>query len=299
MNIDYLNYYKKVAELQSISKAAELFDISQPAVSKAIVQLEAEAGAPLFYRTNRRMVLTEAGRILFESIKNSTEKLNVGLDKVKGLSSEQLGTVNITAVSAPSLVAACVHEYLKINPYVNFKFSIPEGRHLPYSPVDSGVYFFANHINFPNIEKIPILYEKFAVIMHVEHPMANQKALALASLKNEKFVFYENLQGGPVDYTYELCVKAGFTPNIVFETDSTLVKNSLVAYGAAITLAPESILTSILRKYKTIVAVPLSSPEYTRCIYMGWSKSSHLTQVAKSFLDFAKQYFKNAGETEK
>ena len=57
-----VRYFLKVAELKSLSKAAEALDLTQSGLSRQVASLEAYLGKPLFVRTGRGIELTEAGR---------------------------------------------------------------------------------------------------------------------------------------------------------------------------------------------------------------------------------------------
>lgn len=64
MDIETLRAFLTVAQLQSFSKAADSLHLTQPAVSKRVASLEQAAGAQLFDRVGRQILLTEAGRVL-------------------------------------------------------------------------------------------------------------------------------------------------------------------------------------------------------------------------------------------
>jgi LysR family nitrogen assimilation transcriptional regulator len=66
MNLKQLEYFMRVAELGSFSKAAMMLDIAQPALSRQVRGLETELNQQLFLRNGRGVALTEAGRRLFD-----------------------------------------------------------------------------------------------------------------------------------------------------------------------------------------------------------------------------------------
>ncbi|MBB1091424.1 LysR family transcriptional regulator [Rhodopseudomonas palustris] len=66
MNLKQLEYFMRVAELGSFSKAASMLDIAQPALSRQVRGLETELQQQLFLRNGRGVALTEAGRRLFD-----------------------------------------------------------------------------------------------------------------------------------------------------------------------------------------------------------------------------------------
>ncbi len=64
MEIHQLTYFVAVAETGSFSRAAERCNVAQPSISQQIMKLEQELGTPLFDRLRRRVILTDAGRLL-------------------------------------------------------------------------------------------------------------------------------------------------------------------------------------------------------------------------------------------
>ena len=66
MNLRQLDYFVRVAELGSFSKAAQILNIAQPALSRQVRLLETDLRATLLQRTGRGVVLTEAGKRLFD-----------------------------------------------------------------------------------------------------------------------------------------------------------------------------------------------------------------------------------------
>ena len=70
MELAKLRYFRAVARLQHVTKAAEELHLAQPALTKAIKDLEEELGAPLFYKQGRGIRLTAQGKFLKEKLDN-------------------------------------------------------------------------------------------------------------------------------------------------------------------------------------------------------------------------------------
>lgn len=64
MEIRVLKYFLMVAREENITHAAELLHITQPTLSRQLIQLEEELGVKLFQRSKHRIILTEAGMLL-------------------------------------------------------------------------------------------------------------------------------------------------------------------------------------------------------------------------------------------
>lgn len=62
VDIRQIEYFTEVAKHLSFTKAASTLHVSQPSISKAIQNLEAELGVPLFYRSSKQLELTDAGK---------------------------------------------------------------------------------------------------------------------------------------------------------------------------------------------------------------------------------------------
>ena len=71
MNFQSLVYFKTVAELQHYTKAASTLFITQPALSKAIHNLEVELGVTLFQKEGRNVTLTPSGAVFYEYVKRA------------------------------------------------------------------------------------------------------------------------------------------------------------------------------------------------------------------------------------
>ena len=71
-----LRYFQKIAELQHITRAAEILHISQPSLSHIVKVMEIELGVPLFERRGRNIVLTHYGEILLLHTNHIMEELD-------------------------------------------------------------------------------------------------------------------------------------------------------------------------------------------------------------------------------
>ncbi|WP_347490968.1 selenium metabolism-associated LysR family transcriptional regulator [Desulfoscipio sp. XC116] len=90
MNFKQLEAFVRVAELQSFTRAAGQLYMSQPAVSFQIKALEEDLSVTLFQRSERKVTLTEAGRLLYPEAKQMLghyDKIRAGLDALRGLKS--------------------------------------------------------------------------------------------------------------------------------------------------------------------------------------------------------------------
>lgn len=128
INLDLYKIFYYVAKNENITRAANELSISQPAISRSIKTLENQLGMSLFIRKRDGVILSEAGHLIYEKIKNSMELIESAENDLISLSNLDKGVITIGASKT------IIHEYLM--PYIK-QF----------------------HIEFPNI-KIRIFTDK-------------------------------------------------------------------------------------------------------------------------------------------
>jgi DNA-binding transcriptional LysR family regulator len=93
MTLQQLTYFVASVRYGSLSAAAEALHIAQPSLSEQIRRLERELGVPLFIRTNRRLILTEAGELLLPRAQATLAAAEDARDSVRGVRAIEGGTV--------------------------------------------------------------------------------------------------------------------------------------------------------------------------------------------------------------
>src|SRR5262245_51331007 len=90
-----LHTLQTIAEVGSMAKAAEQLALSQPAISKAITDMEHTLGAPLLDRSSRGVELTECGRLLVERGRVVFDEIRQGVREIEHWSDPTRGEVRI------------------------------------------------------------------------------------------------------------------------------------------------------------------------------------------------------------
>ena len=95
ISLDLYRIFYIVAKEGSISRAANVLFISQPAITFQIKKLEKQLGVSLFTRTKHGMILTDEGKVLFEYVKNGIENISNGENALSNLKNLDSGTIRI------------------------------------------------------------------------------------------------------------------------------------------------------------------------------------------------------------
>jgi LysR family transcriptional activator of glutamate synthase operon len=95
MDTDVLRFFQQIADGVTVTEVAELYQVSQPGVSRSLRRLEEEVGTPLLERSGRILRPTHAGRVLKRHVDASLHALDDGLAAVEELLDPETGTVGI------------------------------------------------------------------------------------------------------------------------------------------------------------------------------------------------------------
>ena len=125
MNIDFELYrvFYVVANNGNITKASEELNISQPAISKSIKNLESQLGGQLFVRTKRGVILTEEGKEFYKYIKHAIEYINNAENKFSELINLEVGSIRIgvsTTITREFLLPY-LEEFHKLYPRIDIQ----------------------------------------------------------------------------------------------------------------------------------------------------------------------------------
>jgi LysR family transcriptional regulator, cyn operon transcriptional activator len=95
MNLELYRAFYNIAKFGSISRASEQLYITQPAVSRALQQLESQLKCQLFFRTPKGAVLTPEGEILFIHIEQAFTQISIGEKSIKDVQNLLIGDIKI------------------------------------------------------------------------------------------------------------------------------------------------------------------------------------------------------------
>ncbi|WP_417278040.1 LysR substrate-binding domain-containing protein [Celeribacter sp.] len=116
MKLRHLEAFLAVAEAGTISAAARARNVSQPALSKTIAELEAQLGTELFTRTGRQAVLTPAGEAFRRHALSSLQSLEAGVRALTGGGRMDVVKVGVLPTVASGLFPAVALEFSNLRP---------------------------------------------------------------------------------------------------------------------------------------------------------------------------------------
>lgn len=273
MDIQKLKYFYTAAKLEHITKAAEALHISQPSLTQAIHLLEDELGLPLFQRSGRKIVLSAYGEHLKERLDLLLPEFDNLAAEMQQMKDAVTQTVKLNILAASGFVINIIMEYKKKNPDVVFDFEQNERKY------DCDILIATNG-TVPDRAKKPLARcvqkERIFLAVPKNSPYEQSPALDLAAVENESFVMLSSKRlFGAICNKY--CSIAGFTPKILFESDSPIAVQNIISMGAGIAFWPEFSWGRLQNKNLTLleIATPICERDLIVELYNRQPKSRY------------------------
>ncbi|RXM47069.1 LysR family transcriptional regulator [Flavobacterium sp. YO12] len=246
MELRHLKYFLAVAEELNFTKASEKLFISQPPLSRQIIELEEELQAKLFIRNNKKVELTEAGKYFEKEVNTIFQNLERISAKTKKIATNVSGEFRIAYISSIySSVISELIKHLKLQfPYVNFKlFEVSTTKQidaLEQGKIEMGI--IRSPIKSPKIQSHLWFQDGFSIVFNKNNIQLKSEKEIL-NLKDETFVFF-NKDYAPHyhEVLLELCAFYGFTPKIIHEANNINSIVQLVKNGLGISIVPSNIV---------------------------------------------------------
>lgn len=235
MELLQLRYFLTAAEFQHMTKAAEHLQIAQPALSQAIRRLETELGVPLFERKSRSIELNEAGRLLQKRLLPILSALDRIPEEIKEGQYQTTHTIHLKLLAASSLITNRIIAYRALRPDVNFQLYQSD------SHADYDLCVSAKRTDWAAEEfsdYMVMLEEDLYLAVPSHSPYGDKDSIRLADTRDSGYICLAGSR--PIR---KICnsyfSEAGFTPRIIFESDTTESVRNLIAAGLGIGFWPQ------------------------------------------------------------
>src|SRR5271157_6041932 len=195
MQIESLKVYCDLADTESFTKAAQINNVTQSAVSQQISSLERQFKSLLIERSKKKFRLTREGQVLYtysKQIIQIYDSLENRLQEIKDIIS---GTIRVATIYSIGLheLPPYLKKFLKAYPTVNVHVEYRRANQV-YEDVFSNVVdlgLVAYPVKDSKLEIVALRKEPLVLICHPQHPFAKQKAIKLKQLLDQKVIGFE------------------------------------------------------------------------------------------------------------
>jgi DNA-binding transcriptional LysR family regulator len=246
MELRHLRYFVAVAEELHFGRAAKRLNLAQPPLSQQIRSLEGELGLSLFFRTSRKVELTESGRLLLEQARLVLMQAEKATQMMRAAHRGEAGriTIGFTTSAVYSIVPAILREFNRSRPGVEIRCMEmnSEQQKIALKERQIQVGFTRTPLGEDGLNSEILGKDRFVLALPADHPRVGQIKLRLCDFANEGFILFSRNQGTSIyDAIIASCQKAGFSPRIAQEGGGVQTILALVAAGLGVAMVPSSL----------------------------------------------------------
>lgn len=286
VEIRVLSYFLMVAREENITKAAKLLHITQPTLSRQLMQLEEELGARLFNRSNHRIILTEDGMLL----KRRAQELIYLADKTKREfireENQLAGEISIGCgeVSSVSCLSSLIASFREAYPQVRYELFSGNADNvkdrMERGLLDIGLFSEPAEISKYEFIRMPVK-ETWGILVRGDSPLAAKEAVRPEDLAEVPLLMAkrELVQNELVNWfgDYSERMEIIMTYNLLYNA-AMMVKQGI---GAALCLKLEN-------QFENLCFVPLS-PQLELGSVLAWKKNQVFSPAASAFIRHVKR----------
>lgn len=290
MDTKDLKCFLQVCVDGSLTKAAKALYITPQGLSKIIINLERELNSQLFYRTSSGLKITEVGVILKEKARHIISELEEIKDYdslIKNISGEihLASSYGVIAAFSPNFLFDFNEEHPKID-LKWWEYSDYRAEDAIWNG-DADCGLIKGPIDNERFDSKLLASYKPIILVPNDHHLSRRKSIAVSDLakediilENKEFKIYHNFQSA--------CKKAGFIPNIVFQTTEISLAHRLCQQGLGLAISVDFAIEDMA--YEEIRAIPFLDEDVKWEVYFVTRRSSFRSPTIKIFQEYMEHY---------
>lgn len=275
MELRHLRYFQAVAEELSFSKAARRLRVAQPALSRAVKELEHRVGAELLIRSRRGVALNEAGAVFLHEIGLILQRVDDAVRRVRRTASGEEGELRVGYIGPPTqaflgrLLAEFRRRYPRVSVILEERTPERVWEMVARGRLAIGLTRPVLARQAHGLKTMLLRKEPFFGVFPAEHRLARKRSVSWRDLADESLVILARREGvGLHDAILAACRSAHFTPKLAQTPSVIHTVLSYVEAGEGIGIIPDSVAS--LGTGGPLVFRPLT-PTHAVELVMVWS----------------------------
>lgn len=290
LNIKQMEAFLLIAQLKNFTKAAAQLDMSQPAISFQIKSLEEELNITLFERTDKKVVLTEAGRLLYPNALQMVRmynKIKAGIDDLREVKAGHLMLAAAPVAGEcllPLLIGGFREQYPGVTVSLQIGGSAQVARWLKEREVEIGIAGY--QVKAEGVECQPWITDDMVVITPPWHPLNGEEA-PLAVLTGESIIVREAGSGSRQALERQL-LKHNITLDQfsgLLELGSARALINAVRLGLGIGVVSRWAAGELLEK-GALGQVTVPGVGFSYELYLAWNRPDQESLASRAFRTF-------------
>jgi DNA-binding transcriptional LysR family regulator len=253
MTLEQLRVFVAVAERQHMTRAAETLNLTQQAVSSAIVALENAYSTALFHRVGRHIELTEAGSLFLKEARSVLARVSVAELKLCEFSGLKRGTLRVAASQtiASYWLPHRLVSFHKAYPNIELRVGVGNTAQVSKAVIDGAAElgFIEGAIDEPTLACEKLCEDRLILVVAPDHPWASRDRIEARELTQSPWVLRERGSGTRSAFETSL-QQLGIVPhllNVALELPSNEAVREAVETGGGATVISELVVEAALR----------------------------------------------------
>jgi len=288
MNLRHLRYFVALARERHHGRAAAACNVTQPTLSEAIKQLEAELGVPLIDRGGQRFrdLSPEGRRVLdwAQLMLADQNGLEQALAEIRhGLSGRlRLGVIPAAMAAAPLVVTPFCHRHSNVTAEVTSMTSVQIQRGLKSFDLEAGLTYLDNE-PLANVRSLPLYQERYVLLTSSAGPLGSRDRVSWHEAATLPLCLLSSDMQNRRIINRIIREAGGPAPRPRMETTSMLAICAHVRLGGWSSIVPHSLL-AVLGAGTDLRALPLDQPSAFHIVGLVANNRDPLSPLSRAFL---------------
>ena len=294
MEIRQLKAFLAIAEAKTFTAGARRVNVTQAAISMQIRQLEDEVGLPLFTRTPRRVILTEAGEYLLDRARKILREHDTALAEIAELGGVEHGRLRIGSASAMFTTQQLPQILQRLREkFPNSELAVTAGTSqtlvdtIMHGEVD--IAFVSLPVENSSITTDLLFSDEIVAIAHPSHTLANEKYISAAALAGENLILGER-GGNTRRMIDDFFNAANVRPHVVMELSRQEAINQMVEANMGVGTAGAKTIADEIRDGR-LISWMIEGAEINWELGLARLRGGYFSPIAKEFVRLCKESF--------
>lgn len=257
LEIKHLRMLRAITESGNMTRAAEKLCITQSALSQQLKDIEGKLGTDLFFRTRKKMIVTEVGRQLLETATRVIEALELAEQDISRKISGERGELKVgtQCIFCYKWLPQVMHLFQRKFPGVEIE--VGNSADLPRELEGKKFDLIISGVVSPDDThtSIPLFQDQLVCVMHVEHPLSTCSFIQFEDFRGNNLVSHAEKSKNRF---YQQVLKAkGIEPKRIMNVGAPQAIIEMVAAGFGISVFPRWAIAEALKTWP-IVARPIT-----------------------------------------
>lgn len=290
MNERQLKIFYEAATKLSMTEAANILFMTQPAVSQTIKELENEYGIKFFDRIGKKLYLTNDGETFLKYVRrilNLYDECEKELKNSKNLKSGQLKIGASTTIGI-YILTDIIGKYTKLNKGIDVSIIIENTKNISNLILENKIdfAFVEGPVHSDEIMVKDFCDDELVIIASPEHPLADKKEIHINEIQKEKIIMRE--QGSGTREVFEkVLIASNIAPKFSLELGSTEAIKKAVEAGLGISCISKRAIQREV-EYKKLAIVKIKDIKIIRKLNLIYHKDKNFSNLYDSFIAYCR-----------